>query len=99
MDWFEVKNWLENHGHISSSWDCVAVGDDSFFAEDEMENTFISLFQRSNGHELIAFVGMMHPKCSVGGGTGRTIDSHEDVIAFLEDNLEDMYDELMRKVL
>ena len=97
MDWNWVKEWLEHHGHIHSDWDCIAVGDDSFYAEDKMENTFISLFCRG-GCELIAIVGMMRPKISVGGPTGVVIDSHEDVIYFLEDNLEDMYTELMRKV-
>ena len=58
MDWMLVKEWLENHGHINSNWDCVAVSEDSFYAEDKMENTFISLFQRG-GCELVAIVGMM----------------------------------------
>ena len=97
MDWMLVKEWLEDHGHINSNWDCVAVNEDSFYAEDKMENTFISLFQRG-GCELVAVVGMRRPHISVGGPTDVAIYSHEDVIYFLEDNLEDMYDELMRKV-
>lgn len=98
MDWMLVKEWLENNGHINSNWDCVAVSEDSFYAEDKMENTFISLFQRG-GCELVAIVGMMRPKVSVGGPTDTAIYSHEDVIYFLEDNLENMYDELMRKAM
>ena len=97
MDWNEVKNWLESHGHIHSGWDCIGVSDESFYAEDKFENTFISLFCRGDC-ELIAIVGMMRPKLSVGGSTGVVIESHEDVIYWLEDNLEDTYDELMRKV-
>ena len=98
MNWILVKEWLENHGHINPNWDCIGVSDDSFYAEDKMENTFISLFTRG-GCELVAIVGMMHPKVSVGGSTGIDVYSHENVIWFLEDNLEDMYDELMRKVV
>ena len=67
-------------------------------AEDKMENTFISLFTRG-GSELVAIVGMKHPKVSVGGATDAVIHSIEDVIYFLEDNLEDMYDALMRKAV
>ena len=98
MDWMLVKEWLENHGHINSNWDCVAASEDSFYAEDKMENTFISLFQRGEC-ELVAIVGMMRPKVSVGGPTDAVIYSHEDVIYFLEDNLEDMYDQLMYKAM
>ena len=98
IDWMEVKEWLESHGHIHSGWDCIGVSDESFYAEDKMENTFISLFVRGDC-ELVAIVGMMHPKISVGGSTGVAVYSHENVIWFLEDNLEDMYDQLMRKVV
>ena len=98
MNWNEVYEWLKSHNHVHENWDCIAVGDDSFYAEDKMENTFISLFVRG-GCELVAIVGMMHPKISVGGSTGVEVYSHENVIWFLEDNLEDMYDELMRKVV
>ena len=98
MNWMLVKEWLENHGHINPNWDCIGVSDESFYAEDKMETTFISLFVRG-GCELVAIVGMMHPKISVGGSTGVAVYSHENVNWFLEDNLEDMYDELMRKVV
>jgi hypothetical protein len=98
MDWMFVKEWLEDHGHINSNWDCVAVSEDSFYAEDKMENTFISLFQRGEC-ELVAIVGMRRPHISVGGPTDAVIYSHEDVIYFLEDNLEGMYDQLMRKAM
>ena len=98
IDWMEVKEWLESHGHIHSGWDCIGVSDESFYAEDKMENTFISLFIRG-GCELVAIVGMLHPHVSVGGPTDACVYSHENVIWFLEDNLENMYDELMRKAV
>ena len=98
MDWILVKEWLENHGHINSNWDCVAVSEDSFYAEDKMENTFISIFTRG-GDELVIYVGCLRPKVSVGSSTGYYVSNCWDVIDFLEDNLEDMYDELMRKVV
>ena len=98
MNWNEVYEWLKSHGHVHEGWDCIGVGDDGFYAEDEMENTYISLFTKG-GDELVAIVGMKHPKVSVGGATDATIHSIEDVIYFLEDNLEDMYDALMRKAV
>jgi hypothetical protein len=98
MIWNEVYEWLKSHNHVNEKWDCIAVGEDSFYAEDKMENTFISLFQRGE-NELVAVVGMMRPNVSVGGPTDAVIYSYEDVIYFLEDNLEDMYDELMRKAV
>ena len=98
MTWVDVKEWLESHGHINPTWDCVEVNEDSFYAEDEMENTFISIFTRGND-ELVIYVGCLQPKVSVGSGTGYQVTHSDDVIYFLEDNLENMYDELMRKVM
>lgn len=63
-----------------------------------MENTFISIFTHSND-ELVVYVGCLRPKVSVGGKTGYQITHSDDIIYFLEDNLEDMYNELMRKVI
>lgn len=98
MNWNEVYEWLKSHGHIHDGWETIAVGDDRFYAEDEMENTFISIFTRG-GNELVLYVGCFRPKVSVGSGTGYYVSHSDDVINFLEDNLEDMYDELMRKVM
>jgi hypothetical protein len=98
MTWVDIKEWLETHEHISPTWDCVEVNEDSFYAEDEMENTFISIFTRSND-ELVVYVGCLRPKISVGGETGYQVTHSDDIIYFLEDNLEDMYNELMRKVM
>ena len=100
MDWNEVKFWLDCHGHINEQWDCIAIGvdGDNIYCEDSMENTFISIFTRGDG-ELIVYVGMLHPKMSVGGPTGVYVESHFDVIDYLVDHMENMYDELMRKVV
>ena len=98
MTWVDIKEWLESHDHINSTWDCVEVNEDSFYAEDEMENTFISIFTRGND-ELVVYVGCLQPKVSVGGETDYQVTHSDDIIYFLEDNLEDMYNELMRKVM
>ena len=81
---------------INPTWNCIEVNEDSFYAEDEMENTFISIFT-SSSDELVVYVGCLRPKMSVGGITGYQITCSDDIIYFLEDNLEDMYNELMRK--
>lgn len=99
MTWVYIKEWLESHGYINPTWwDCVEVNEDSFYAEDEMENTFISIFTHNN-NELVVYVGCLRPKVSVGGKTGYQVTHSDDIIYFLEDNLEDMYNELMRKVI
>ena len=98
MNWNEVYEWLKSHNHVHEGWDCIAVGDDSFYAEDKAENTFISIFTRGEG-ELVLYVGCRRPKVSVGSGTGYYVSNCWDVIDFLEDNLEDMYDELMKKAM
>lgn len=98
MIWVYIKDWLESHGYINPTWDCIEVNEDSFYAEDEMENTFISIFTHGND-ELVVYVGCLRPKVSVGGKTGYQITHSDDIIYFLEDNLEDMYNELMRKVI
>ena len=97
MDWNEVYNWLVSHGHVTENWEAIGIGYESFYAEDSFENTFISIFTR--GEELVLIVGCLRPKVSVGSGTGYMVQSHEDVIYYLEEHLEEMYDELMRKVV
>lgn len=98
MTWVYIKEWLESHGYINPTWNCVEVNEDGFYAEDEMENTFISIFTHNND-ELVVYVGCLRPKVSVGGTTGYQVTHSDDIIYFLEDNLEDMYNELMRKVI
>ena len=63
-----------------------------------METTFISIFTRG-GDELVLYVCCLRPKVSVGSGTGCYVSNCWDVIDFLEENLEDMYNELMKKVM
>ena len=98
MNWNEVYEWLKSHGHVQENWDCIEISDDSFYAEDSMENTFISLFTRGVD-ELVLYVGCLRPKMSVGGSTGFYVSDCWDVIDFLVDYLEDMYDELMGKAM
>ena len=98
MNWNEVYEWLKSHGHVREDWDCIGIGDDSFYAEDKMENTFISIFLRG-GDELVLYVGCLRPKVSVGSGTGLYVSHSGEIIGFLEDHLEYMYDALMRKVM
>ena len=99
MNWNEVYEWLKSHGHINDEWENIAVTDDGFYAEDKMENTFISLFTRGSDDELVFYVGCLRPKVSVGSCTGLYVSHSGDVIGFLEDHLEYMYDALMRKVM
>lgn len=98
MDWHIVQQWLEDHGHIHIGWECIDVGDDSIYCSDELENTFISIFTKGSG-ELVFYVGILRPKLSVGGNTGVYIESPYDVIDYLHDNMEDMYEALNRKVM
>ena len=98
MNWNEVYEWLKSHSHIHDEWENITITDDGFYAEDKMENTFISIFTRGGG-ELVLYVGCLRPKVSVGSGTGLYVSHSDDVIGFLEDNLEYMYDALMRKVM
>ena len=98
MNWNEVYEWLKSYNHIHEGWDCITVNDDGFYAKDEMENTFISIFTRG-GDELVLYVGCLKPKVSVGSSTGYHVSNCWDVIDFLDDNLENMYDELMKKVM
>ena len=98
MNWNEVYDWLRSHNHVHENWERIEINDDGFYAEDEIENTFISIFTRG-GDELVLYVGCLRPKISVGSGTGWYVSTCWDVIDFLDDHLEDMYDELMQKVM
>lgn len=96
MNWNEVLLWLLSHNHVSESWERIET-EDGIYCEDSFENTFLSVFTRADG-ELIVYVGMPNSKVSVGRGTGVYVEGYWDVIAYLEDNLEDIYTELMNKV-
>ena len=94
MNWNEVYYWLKNHGHIQDDWECIGVGEDSIYCSDTMENTFISIFTKISD-ELVGYVGCIKPKVSVGGNTGIYIQSIFDVLDYLHDNMERLYEELM----
>ena len=96
MNWNEVYNWMESHGHVNKSWECIGIGCESFYAEDHTENTFISVFVKVSG-ELVVYVGMFHPNLSVGGNTGVYVNSIYDVLDWLHDNLEAHYEKLAEK--
>ena len=97
MEYREVLQWLKDKGHINDKWAEISWADDSLYCRDEFENTMISVFNRVNG-ELICYVGCLQPKVSVGGPTGVYVINPWDVIDYLRDNLEDMYEDLMKKV-
>ena len=97
MDWTIVRDWLVHRAHINADWN-IEIGDDSIYCSDENENTFISIFTRAD-QELIVYVGMLNPKFSCGSGTGIYVNSPYDVIDFLHDHLEDMFDELMQSFM
>lgn len=97
MEYREVLQWLKDHGHINDDWTEISWTDDALYCRDEFENTMISVFNRVNG-ELICYVGCVRPNVSVGGPTGIYVINHWDVIDYLTDHLEDMYEDLMKKV-
>lgn len=90
----EIYNWLVDNGHINPSWEEIHIKEDSFYAEDPLENTFISIYTKSYG--VVIFVGCLEPKISIGGDYSIDTDCWS-IIDFLENNLEDMYDKLMRE--
>lgn len=96
VNWNEVCSWLENHGHITHDWDHVMVHDDGIYCKDDVENTMISVFKKNSG-ELVAFVGILTPNMSVGGDTCVFVETEWDVIDYLTDNMQRLYDELTRK--
>lgn len=97
MEYREVLQWLKDHGHINDDWAEISWADDGLYCRDEFENTMISVFNRVDG-ELICYVDCLRPKVSVGGPTGVYVNNPWDVIDYLYDNLEDMYEDLMKKV-
>lgn len=97
IEWPTIIEWLELHGHISFNWEEI-TNEDCVYCADTLENTFISIFTKVSG-ELVVFVGCNKPKISVGGDTGIYIQSEWDIIDYLEDNLEDMFDKLNIKIM
>jgi hypothetical protein len=74
------------------------IHDDGIYCKDEVENTMISVFKK-NSDELVAFVGILTPKMSVGGDTSVYVETEWDVIDYLADNMPRLYDELTRKFM
>ena len=97
MDWTVVKDWLILHGHAREDWECIEVTDNSIYLKDSFENTFISAF-RAHGN-LIAYVGTVNPKISVGGDTGFSCSSPWDAIDYFTDYLEELYETLNIKTI
>ena len=96
MDWDIVREWLDYHGHIRDDWDRIDVTEDGIYCEDTPENTFISVFTKFSG-ELVVFVGCLSPKLSVGGHTCIYVEDVWQVIDYLQDNLENMFEDLANK--
>ena len=97
MNWKTVEEWLEMHGHISFNWEEQTAVDSIYYA-DTVENTFISVFTKVSG-ELVVYVGCLRPKVSAGGHTGIYVESEWDVIDYLHDNLEDLFEKLNEKIM
>jgi hypothetical protein len=96
IGWELVKEWLERRGYISDRWERVEVDDCGIYCADTMENTFISLF--INGGFLVCFVGCIKPKVYAGGDTDCRCSHYCDVINYLDDELENLFDALERKI-
>ena len=97
MNWDEVYEWLKSCDYVNSSWERIDVMSHGLYCSDDAENTIISVFTRNDG-ELVCYLGMYNPEVEVGGRTGVYVTGIYDVIDYLTLNLEDMCDELMRKV-
>lgn len=97
MNWKTVEEWLELHGYISFDWEEQNT-DNCIYYADTKENTFISIFTKVSG-ELIVYVGMFNPHTSVGGDTSIYIISEWDIIDYLHDNMEDLFEKLNQKIM
>lgn len=98
MNWDEVYEWLKSCGYVNSSWERIDVMSHGLYCGDDAENTIISIFVRKDG-ELVCYLGMYNPDVEVGGRTGLYLDNTGDLIDYLEWSLEDLSNELMRKVV
>ena len=96
IEWPTITEWLEIHGHISFKWEEI-TNDDCVYCADTLENTFISIFTKNTG-ELVVSVGCFHPRVSVGGDTGLYVQTEWDIIDYLHDNLEDLFETLNTKL-
>lgn len=98
MNWAEICNWLVIHGHISMKWETIEVSDDGLYCSDTYENTYISVFTKGSG-ELVVFIGCFNPRISVGGNTSVYVETDCEVMDYLRDNMDRLYDELMGKAM
>ncbi len=96
IEWELVKDWLMETGYISTAWSNIQVDSHGIYCSDWLENTFISIF--INGGFLVCFVGCLKPKISAGGDTDCVCESHWDVIYYLQDKLDHLFDVLDTKI-
>ena len=96
MNWETITEWLEIHGHISFDWEEI-TNEDCVYCADTLENTFISIFTKVTG-ELVVSIGCFKPRVSVGGDTGLYVQTEWEIIDYLHDNLEDMFETLNTKL-
>ena len=96
MDWQVVADWLVSHRYVVEDWDNIEVTDVSVYCSDKNENTFISVFE--NGGYVVLFVGSLNPKISVGGDTDRPCNTPWDAIDYMQDYLDEYWDNLDRKI-
>lgn len=97
IEWPTITEWLEIHGHISFDWEEI-TNEDCVYCADSLENTFISIFTKATG-ELVVFVGCFNPHVSVGGDTGICVETEWEIIDYLHDNLEDLFETLNTKIM
>ena len=97
IEWSTITEWLEIHEYISFDWDEIH-NENSIYCADPIEGTFISIFIKP-ADELVVFVGYNSPKIFVGGDTGIYIQSEWEIIDYLHDNLEDMFEKLNIKIM
>ena len=96
MDWDIVREWLDYHGHIRDTWERIETHDHGVYCEDTIENTFISVFTKVSG-ELVVGVGCVTPKVTISIQTGIYVEDVWQVIDYLHDNLENMFEDLANK--
>ena len=97
MDWHIVKDWLIEHGYTSDieDWE-YQISENGIYAKSEENNDYISAFGRPEDNQLMVYVGSIKPKLSEGGLTGQYLYNIFDVINYLHDELERIYDDMYK---
>ena len=97
MDWNIVKNWLIEHGYTSDveDWEYQLLKD-GIYARSEENNAYLSFFARPEDNQLMVYVGSIKPRLSMGGATGLYLYNIFDVIDYLHDELERIYDDMYK---